>query len=86
MAFIKVGRVGARSVGDMVCEVDDDQYPVGSIVPREDYRPEDQEWHEIVDMGGHAHVGWIKIDDGRKINGPWDTMIWIHVEEPGDVY
>jgi hypothetical protein len=80
MAHIEIIRAGAVKIGDKITMVDDESLTTNDEV-NENYDAYDQDWSEVLETGGHADIGWIKINhpyEGEtKINGDWDQLVWV---------
>jgi hypothetical protein len=55
MREIKVLEMGVVSTGWFICPADAD-YPYGTIVPESDYLAEEQDWHRVARIKGHADI------------------------------
>lgn len=88
MAQIKVVRAGSVEPGQYIAQVDDESYPLGSLVPAEDYDPAEQDWQHVVLVGGHADVGYMILayynGEQYRVDGDWDQTVWLELDDESE--
>jgi len=79
MATIQITRAGNVQIGDLIIEVDDESLTTDEAV-NANYDPNCQNWAQVIDLGGHADIGWLQVrfhgGDEIKISGDWDQLVW----------
>ena len=72
-------RAGQVEIGDRIAQVDDDSLETDAEI-NANYATEEQEWAEVTDKGGHADIGWLRVEfeDGEtsRFTGDWDSWVW----------
>ncbi len=84
---IKVVTAGSVEPGQYIVQADDD-YPLGSIVPADDYLAEEQDWQHVIKVGGHADIGYMILayynGEQYRVDGDWSQTVWIELDEKGE--
>lgn len=84
---IKVVTAGSVQEGQYIVQADAD-YPLGSIVPADDYDPAEQDWQHVRKTGGHADIGWLELayynGETYRVNGDWSQTVWLELDEDGE--
>ena len=83
---IELTTMGALSEGESVTQVDDDELTTEEAI-NEAYLAEEQDWHTVKHIGGHADVGTVTL---AMYNGEtytarcsWEQTIWRLVGDDG---
>lgn len=84
---IHLTTMGQLSVGQSITNVDNDELTTDDAIAA-DYDAEEQDWHTVVHIGGHADVGTVTL---RMYNGEtytarcaWGQTTWQLCDDAGE--
>lgn len=84
---IHLTTMGALSVGQSITNVDNDELATDDAI-NADYLYDEQDWHTVVHIGGHADVGTVTL---RMYNGEtytsrcaWGLTTWQLCDDAGE--